>query len=183
MDDLAPRPPFGCFVDRMHKPTAASVRRALGKARTAWDDLEGYLADAHRLTGSFHFMYGKRYGWALRLQRAGRLAVAMYPNREYLTVQIILNRARVLSPRDDPAAGRRARLGGCHRPSRGAMAVHPRDLPKERSGTEAAHCPEVVGACPVPVVCWGSAERRRRTSGCTRRPQKNSERPRVSRGR
>jgi Protein of unknown function (DUF3788) len=40
-------------------------------------------------------MYGKRYGWALRFERGGRLAVAMYPNREHLTVQIILNRTQV----------------------------------------------------------------------------------------
>jgi hypothetical protein len=40
-------------------------------------------------------MYGKRFGWALRLERAGRLAAAMYPNRRYLTVQVILNRTQV----------------------------------------------------------------------------------------
>jgi Protein of unknown function (DUF3788) len=73
----------------------ASIRTALGKACAPWDDLEGHLAKVHGLSGSFHFMYGKRYGWALRFERGGRLALAMYPNQEHLTVQIILNRAQV----------------------------------------------------------------------------------------
>jgi hypothetical protein len=71
----------------------------LAGAREAWDDLEGHLAAAHRLKGSLHFMYGARYGWALRFQRGGRTVLAMYPNREALTVQIILGRAQVSAAR------------------------------------------------------------------------------------
>ena len=67
----------------------------MGKARAPWDELEGHLAKVHGLTGSLHFMYGERYGWALRFERRGRLVVAMYPNRGHLTVQVILNRAQV----------------------------------------------------------------------------------------
>ncbi len=79
----------------MHEPSSARMRAALGDARGAWDDLAKHLAEAYRLTSSLHFMYGARYGWALRFERGGRLAVAMYPNRGYLTVQVILNQEQV----------------------------------------------------------------------------------------
>jgi hypothetical protein len=92
---LSGKPAFGCFVDRTQEPSRASVRTELGKACAPWDELEGHLAEAYGLTGSFHFMYGTRYGWALRFERGGRLVLAMYPNREHLTAQIILNRAQV----------------------------------------------------------------------------------------
>ena len=95
MNAPTPRPSRGCFVDRTREPSIASVRRALGKARAPWDELEEHLAKVHGLTGSLHFMYGERYGWAFRFERRGRLVAAMYPNRRYLTVQIILNRTQV----------------------------------------------------------------------------------------
>jgi hypothetical protein len=95
MDGVAPRVPFGCFVDRTREPGSARVRTALASARTAWDNLEAHLAGVYGLRGSFRFMYGKRYGWALRFEQGGRFVLAMYPNRGHLTVQIILTRAQV----------------------------------------------------------------------------------------
>ncbi len=95
MDNSTPRPSLSCFVDRTREPSAASIRTALGPALAGWVDLEEHLASAYGLTGSLHYMYGKRYGWALRFERGGHLAAAMYPNRKHLTMQIILNRAQV----------------------------------------------------------------------------------------
>ncbi len=89
------REPFSCFVDREQEPSDGSVREVLGAAYTAWDELERHLAEVYGLTGSFHFMYGQRYGWALRFQRGGKLILAMYPNRGQLTVQVVLGRAQV----------------------------------------------------------------------------------------
>ena len=106
MSNVAVRAPFSCFVDCTREPGRASVRKALAEARAAWDDLEAHLAETYRLKSSFHFMYGERYGWALRFHRSGRLVLAMYPNHGHLTVQIILGRTQVamatamtLSPR------------------------------------------------------------------------------------
>ncbi len=89
------RVPHGCFVDRKHEPTSTSIRTALGKAATAWDDLVTHVADTYALTASLRFMYGSRYGWALRFEQRGRLALAVYPNHGYLTLQVILNQAQV----------------------------------------------------------------------------------------
>jgi hypothetical protein len=95
MSSVAMRAPFSCFVDRTKEPGRASVRKALAGARAAWDDLEAHLAETYGLKGMFHFMYGEKYGWALRFHRNGRIVLAMYPNQGHLTVQIILGRAQV----------------------------------------------------------------------------------------
>jgi hypothetical protein len=95
MDNRAKTAPFSCFTDRAQEPSPAGVRKALDGARAVWDDLVAHLEGTHGLTGSFHFMYGARYGWALRFQRGGRLMLAMYPNRGHLTVQIILSRVQL----------------------------------------------------------------------------------------
>jgi hypothetical protein len=67
----------------------------LAGASSAWDDLEAHLAETYRLKSEFHFMYGERYGWALRFHRGGRLVLVMYPNHGHLTVQIILGRTQI----------------------------------------------------------------------------------------
>jgi hypothetical protein len=95
MGNVATRAPFSCFVDRTREPNLASVRKTLAGARPAWDDLEAHLAETYGLKGSFHFMYGDRYGWALRFHKSGRFILAMYPNRGHFTVQIVLGRAQV----------------------------------------------------------------------------------------
>jgi hypothetical protein len=95
MSRTSVRSPHGCFVDRSNAPSRASIRRALAGARPAWDDMEAHLAENYRLKSSFHFMYGERYGWALRFERSGRLALAMYPNHGHLTVQIILSQPQI----------------------------------------------------------------------------------------
>jgi len=95
MSSVAVRAPFSWFVDKTRKPRRSSVRKVLAAARAAWDDLESHLAETYGLKGLFHYMYGERYGWALRFSRSGRLVLAMYPNQGQLTVQIILGRAQV----------------------------------------------------------------------------------------
>ena len=95
MGSVPVRAPFSCFGDRAREPDRASVRKALAGARAAWDDLEAHMEETYKLKGEFHFMYGERYGWALRFHRGGRLVTAMYPNMGHLTVQIILGRAQI----------------------------------------------------------------------------------------
>ena len=91
MGTIVERPPFSIFIDRAQKPHDANVHAVLSRARKAWEDLVGHLEETYSLKGSLHFMYGPRYGWALRFERGGRLVLALYPNRGYLIVQIILS--------------------------------------------------------------------------------------------
>jgi hypothetical protein len=95
MGNAASRAPFSCFVERTQEPGRRTVLKALAEACAAWEHLEAHLADIHRLKGSFYYMYGERYGWALRFRRGGRTILAMYPNRGHLTVQIILGKTQV----------------------------------------------------------------------------------------
>jgi hypothetical protein len=95
MSSTPVRAPFSYFDIRTRKPSDARIRRVLSQAREAWDDLVEYLEQIHGLKGSLHFMYGRRYGWALRVRRGSRLVLALYPNQSSLTVQIILGRAQV----------------------------------------------------------------------------------------
>jgi hypothetical protein len=89
------RPAFSGFPTKTARPTRRGLLEMLGRARAAWEDIEGHLAETYGLTGQLHHMYGARYGWALRFLRGGRLITAMYPNRGRVTVQIILGRAQV----------------------------------------------------------------------------------------
>ena len=91
MGTTAVRAPFSYFVDRTPRPTNANVREVLSQARKSWDDLVDHLAKSYQLKSSPHYMYGPRYGWALRFERSGRFMLALYPNYGRLTVQIILN--------------------------------------------------------------------------------------------
>jgi hypothetical protein len=54
-----------------------------------------HAAEVYGLRAGWHFMYGRNYGWALRFQRGDRLVLAMYPNKNRFTVQIILSQAQV----------------------------------------------------------------------------------------
>jgi len=95
MDSTTLRAPFSYFAVRTQKPSGASIYRVLSQARLAWDDLVEHVEETYGLKGSLHFMYGQRYGWALRFQRGSRLVLALYPNQSCLTVQIILGSAQV----------------------------------------------------------------------------------------
>ncbi len=94
MASATDRPPFGWYVERRRRPTLPGVRRLLARARPAWEDLARHLSEAYRLDGALHYMYGARFGWAMRFRRGGRLIAAMYPNRNRFTVQIVLGRAQ-----------------------------------------------------------------------------------------
>jgi len=95
MSTPAIRPAFSAFTEKARRPTQAACRKMLARARAAWDDAVGHLAKTYRITGRLHWMYGERYGWALRFARAGRLVTALYPNRGRFTVQIVLGRWQV----------------------------------------------------------------------------------------
>jgi hypothetical protein len=95
MSDVAARPAFSGFTDKARRPTQAALRKILARAQAAWDDLEGHLAEAYHFSGQVHWMYGERFGWALRFRRGGRFVTALYPNRGRFTAQVVLGRSQV----------------------------------------------------------------------------------------
>ena len=99
MGSIPTRASFSFFVDRAREPTLRRVLQILTRARTAWGELESYLTEDCGLKGSLHYMYGERYGWALRFRRGSRTVLALYPNRSCLTVQLILGTAHIAAAR------------------------------------------------------------------------------------
>ncbi len=95
MSDVAARPAYSAFTAKTRRPTRAGFRRMLARAQAAWDDLEGHLNQTCHLSGELHWMYGERFGWALRFRRSGRLVTALYPGRGRFTAQIVLGRTQV----------------------------------------------------------------------------------------
>jgi len=96
MSTIAPtRPPFSAFTEKARRPTPAGMRTTLASALAAWDDLLAHLAESYHLTAKLEWMYGERFGWALRFRKGGRFVTALYPNRGKFFAQVVLGRAQV----------------------------------------------------------------------------------------
>ena len=95
MGGTSERAPFSCYTVRTQRPSQADVQKVLAQALDSWRHLIRHLEETYDLKGSLHYMYGRRYGWAFRFQRGGRLMLALYPNQGCLTVQVILGAAQV----------------------------------------------------------------------------------------
>ncbi len=81
------------FADKRHEPTAAEILHVLGPAAGAWAAFSQHLRESYRVQEDLKFMYGQKYGWALRYRRQGRLLTALYPASGAFVVQVILGGA------------------------------------------------------------------------------------------
>jgi hypothetical protein len=81
------------FVNKLELPDELSVKNIIGKAYSGWKILTDYLSGDLSLKNEWKF-YGINYGWALRYTKSGRSVVALYPDIEMFTIQIILNQAQ-----------------------------------------------------------------------------------------
>ncbi len=81
------------FADKQRQPTPTEILDVLGPAATAWGAFGQHLREAYRVEEDLKFMYGEKYGWALRFRRRGRLLTALYPASGAFVVQVILGGA------------------------------------------------------------------------------------------
>jgi len=81
----------GFFTDKTSRPAERDIIAIIGKAWNKWDFLFHHLMTEFHLKGEFRF-YGINYGWALRFNKSGRSVIALYPDKDCFTVQIILNK-------------------------------------------------------------------------------------------
>lgn len=86
---------FGLFTDKKHQPAETEVFEAIGSMLPAWQELVKYIRENYPVQEDFKFLYGKKYGWALRFQMKGKLLTSLYPARNGFTVQVILSPAAV----------------------------------------------------------------------------------------
>ncbi len=81
----------GVFTDRKQRPSEAEIAGALGALRPAWDGLIQRIRGRYPAEEDFTFLYGKKYGWALRFRVRGQLLTSLYPTQGGFTGQINLD--------------------------------------------------------------------------------------------
>jgi hypothetical protein len=86
---------IGAFTDKKHQPTEAEMLKVIGPKLSAWQELIQFIREHYPSVEDFKFLYGKKYGWALRFRIRGKLLTSLYPTAEGFTVQINLSQAAI----------------------------------------------------------------------------------------
>ena len=81
---------IGAFTDKKQRPSQTEIQGMMGVGLTYWDELLQFVREQYAPDEEFRFMYGKKYGWALRFQMRRKLLTSFYPTDGGLTVQINL---------------------------------------------------------------------------------------------
>lgn len=84
---------IGIFDQKEHPPKETEILTAVGPALGSWKALGQWIEETFPVQRELKYMYGKKYGWALRFQTRGSLLTALYPTHNGFTAQVILNRA------------------------------------------------------------------------------------------
>ncbi|HVO62850.1 MAG TPA: DUF3788 family protein, partial [Terriglobales bacterium] len=74
----------------------------IGPMLHAWKDFVMWIRETYPVQEEFKFMYGKKYGWALRFRIKGKLLISLYPTQRGFTAQVILNQAALRQVRRIP---------------------------------------------------------------------------------
>jgi len=83
-----------CYTNKNEQPTELEIANSLGSIKEHWNSFSEYLSLELKLKGEFKF-YGVNYGWAKRYVKSGKSVIALYPDKECFTAQIILNKNQV----------------------------------------------------------------------------------------
>jgi hypothetical protein len=86
---------IGAFTDKNRQPTDTEVCETIGPRLQAWQALVQFIRENYPVQEDFKFLYGKKYGWALRFRVSGELLTSLYPTQNGFTAQVILNPAAV----------------------------------------------------------------------------------------
>jgi hypothetical protein len=81
----------GVFTDRKHPPTQDEILSAIGPRLSVWQELILFIRENYPSDEDFKFLYGKKYGWALRFRIRGTLLTSLYPTQGGFTAQINLD--------------------------------------------------------------------------------------------
>ncbi len=72
----------------------------MGPSNSNWNSMLGEIRKSSKVQQDFKFMYGKKYGWALRFRLSGKLLTSLYPNVNYFVAQVILSAHQLLEIKD-----------------------------------------------------------------------------------
>jgi hypothetical protein len=67
----------------------------IGPHLSLWQELIQFIRENYPSNEDFKFLYGKKYGWALRFRIRGQLLTSLYPAEGGGTVQINLDPAAI----------------------------------------------------------------------------------------
>ena len=84
---------YSAFTDKRREPTATEILDVLGPVAKAWGAFGQHIRETYPVQEDFKFMYGKKYGWALRFRQRGSLLTSLYPASGAFVVQVILGGA------------------------------------------------------------------------------------------
>jgi len=84
---------IGAFNQRECPPKETEILAAVGQAFDSWNELSRWMHESLSAQHDLKYMYGKKYGWALRFQKSNALLSALYPTQKGFAAQVILNRA------------------------------------------------------------------------------------------
>jgi hypothetical protein len=94
---------IGCFTDKQLKPAEDAIRTAIGRMLPLWDVLLAHIRATYLCDQDWRFLYGKSYGWGLRVRGRGQLLTNLYPAAGGFAVQINLSEGAVAQAPWPPA--------------------------------------------------------------------------------
>lgn len=86
---------IGVFTDKTCRPSEAEIEAMIGPCLPLWRDLISFIRATYPADEDFTFLYGKKYGWALRFRLKGKLLLSLYPAEKRFIAQINLRPAAV----------------------------------------------------------------------------------------
>lgn len=82
---------IGVFTDKKQHPTEQEILAMIGPQVTLWQELIQFIRQNYPSNEDFKFLYGKKYGWALRFRIRGQLLTSLFPTAGGFTAQINLS--------------------------------------------------------------------------------------------
>jgi hypothetical protein len=88
------------FIGKTKKPTPAEITKALGPAKSLWDQLLAELADQFELTDQEWTSYSPKHGWSLRMKRKKRNILYFVPCQCCFQIVFILGDKAIKATRE-----------------------------------------------------------------------------------
>ncbi len=81
---------IGVFTDKDHQPTEKEILSAVGPKIHLWETLIEIVRKNYAPQQDLKYLYGKKYGWAVRFRIKEKTLLSLYPAQPGFTVQINL---------------------------------------------------------------------------------------------
>ena len=82
---------IGAFTDKKQQPTEEEILARIGPKLPLWEELIQHIRENYPTEEDFKFLYGKKYGWALRFRVRRQLLTSLYPTAGGFTAQVNLS--------------------------------------------------------------------------------------------